>query len=239
MEENKFFRLVWRINSLIILGGSSLIALFIAYNVIKYFLRPSHQPEPVVVENLAEDPENKEKWVIGSPIYIEGNDYLLLPLISESDEVKIKSTSKFSRVSYNKYYGNSSKNILFLNKKTNESFWLFENTSRLILDTTLFPNNYRDKETTKAIFYNVVSKDTNNDKKLNYQDDLSLYMSNPEGGDYQLVLDVYDKIISRTSVEDNQMVIVFQKNGKAFSRLIQLSPYKIISNVELPKIKNS
>ncbi len=239
MEENKFFKLVWRINSLIILGGATVIALFIAYHVVKDFLRPSHRPEPIVVENLAEDPENKEKWVIGSPINIDGNDYMLLPLVSENKEVKRKSVANFTKSSYDRYYGNPSKNILFLNKKTNESFWLFEDTGRLILNTTQFPNHYQNKEPTKAIFYNVVSKDTNNDKKLSYKDDSSLYMSNPEGGDYQLVLDAYDKIISQTSVGDNQIIIVFQHQGKAYSRLIQLSPYKVISNAELPKIKNS
>lgn len=73
MEENKFFKLVWRINGLIILGGVTVIALIIAYHLVKDVLRPSHQPEPIAVENLAEDPQNKEKWVIGSPIYIDGN----------------------------------------------------------------------------------------------------------------------------------------------------------------------
>ena len=81
--------------------------------------------------------------------------------------------------------------------------------------------------------------DTNNDKKLNKEDASSLYMTTPSGENYQLVLDAYDRLISSESVVDNQIILVFQYKGKAYSRLIQLSPYKVISNIELPKIENS
>jgi hypothetical protein len=64
-------------------------------------------------------------------------------------------------------------------------------------------------------------------------------MTTPAGENYQLVLDVYDRLISREIGGDNQVILVFQYKGKAYSRLIQLSPYKVISNVELPKIENS
>lgn len=240
MEDNKFFKLVWRINGLIILGGATLIALFVVYNIAKDFIRSSNRPQPVVVENLASDPEDKEKWVIGSPIHVTGNDFMLLPLVSENKEVKMLSVANFSKPSYDKrYYGNLSKNILFLDKKENKSFWLFKDTNRLILNITLFPDQFNNVEPTKAIFYNVVSKDTNKDKKLTKEDDSSLFMSTPEGENYQLILEAYDRLISRDIVGDNQILLVFQNKGKAFSRLIQLLPYKIISSVELPKVENS
>lgn len=219
-----------------------LIVLFIVYNIAKDFIRSNSRPQPVVVENLAPDPEDKEKWVIGSPVHVEGNDFMLLPLVSENNEVEVKvdSLANFSSQSYGKkYYGNLSKNILFLNKKENKSFWLFKDTNRLILDTTLFPDGYNNDEPTKVIFYNVVSKDTNNDKKLNNEDDSSMFMSSPAGENYQLVLEVYDRLIARELVGDNQLTIVYQHKGKAYSRLIQLSPYKVLSSIELPKIENS
>lgn len=239
MEENRFFKLVWRINGLLILVVVAVILTFILYQVINDLTRSGHGSEPVVVENIADDPENKEKWVLGNPMRIGGNDYILIPLVSENKEVKLKSASSFAMASYDRYIKDPSKNLLFMNKSSNESFWLFEDTSRLILDVTIFPNDYNEEKPTKAIFYNVVSLDSNGDKKLSYEDDSSLYISSPEGKNYELVLEAYDKIISRSSVGDNQVMLIYQDKGKAFSKLIQLSPYEVISTNELPKIKNS
>lgn len=239
MDENKFFKLIWRINGLIIFGGTALITLLITYYIIEDFIGSNSRPQPAVVENLAPDPEDKEKWIIGNPIQIRGNDFVLLPLVSENKEVEMKSITNTSRQFYkDRHHRKLSKNILFLNKKENKSFWLFSNTNRLILNTTLFPNSYDNNSLTKVIFYNIVSKDTNSDKRLTKEDNSSLFMSTPEGENYQLVLDAYDRLISRESVGDNQLILIYQNKGKAYSRLIQLSPYKVISNIELPKIEN-
>jgi hypothetical protein len=239
MENNKFFMWIWRINGILILGGAAVIALFIAYKIAKDFVRSSNRPQENIVESVAEDPHNKEKWILGRPSHINGNNFILIPLVSENKAVKIKEKPASSKSYYNKSTSKPAKNILFLDSENNKSFWLFEDTQRLILDTSQFPNAHNSEEATKAIFYHVVSEDSNSDKVLNYKDDSSLFISNPKGGDYQLVLKAYDKVISKSMVSTNKIMIIYQFEGTAYSMLIQLSPYEIISNEKLPKIKNS
>jgi len=238
VENNKVFLWVWRINGVLLLGGIVIITLFIAYQIVKDFLRDRHQPQENIVESVAEDPHNKEKWVLGNPSHIQGNNFIMIALVSENNDVEVKDKFAYSSSLYDKSISNPAKNILFLDTKSNNSFWLFTDTQRLILDTSQLPNDYNSGEPTKAIFYNVVSVDSNSDKILNYKDDSSLFISSPIGSDYEVVLKAYDRIISKSMVETNKIMIVYQFEGTAYSKLINISPYKVISNKKLPKIKN-
>ncbi|WP_462158949.1 hypothetical protein [Pseudoalteromonas sp. GB56] len=241
MENNKFFKLVWRINGVLILGTALLILLAVGYQAISQMLRFNHTQAAPTVENLADDPQGKEKWVIGRPLPVNQGDFILLPLVSENKEVENVGVEVFASKSYNMfeggYYGDPSKNVLFLNTQDNSAFWLFKGVDRLILDITLFPGGYDYEGPTKAIFYKVIAKDTNSDNKLSKEDAASLYISEPNGKNYQRVLSAYDRIISRDLVSDNRMMVIYQHDGKAYSKLIQLSPYTEVSNVELPKVE--
>lgn len=237
MENNKFFLWVWRINGVLILGGVVIIGLFIAYQIAKDFFRDRHQPQENIVESVPEDPHNKEKWILGNPSHIQGNSFIMIPLVSENRNVEVKDKFAYTNSFSGKSISNPAKNILFLSTKSNNSFWLFADTQRLILDTSQFPNDYNSDKPTKAIFYNVVSVDSNSDKILNYKDDSSLFISSPEGSDYQVVLKAYDRILSQSMVGTNKIMIVYQFEGTAYSMLIKISPYKVISNKKLPKIK--
>lgn len=243
MENNKFFAWVWRLNGIIILLVAGLLACFLIYELTKNIFRS--RPEKNVIVNVAEDPKGEERWALGSPTHILGNDFLLLPLVSENKKVKeVKRNSlNFSGSGrYARSINYPAKNILFLNAKSNESFWLFKNTGRLILATEQFPYSYgtnSENEKTKAIFYEVVSSDTNNDDLLTYEDKLSLAMSKPDGRGYQVLLKEYDRIISKSLVDNGNILIIYQINGVGISKLIKISPFEVISSKELPHIKNS
>ena len=237
MENNKYFVWVWRINGVLILGGAVLIAMFAAYHIAKDLLRSSQQAEENIVESIAEDPLNKEKWTLSSPSHISGNNFIMIPLESENKVVKMKEEYGYSSSYAKNLVSNPAKNILFLDSESNKSFWLFKDTKRIILDTSQFPNRYGSEEPTKAVFYNVVSEDSNSDNILDYKDDASLFISSPKGRNYQVVLKAYDRIISKSMVGANKVMIVYQFEGIAYSMLIQISPYKVISNEKLPKIE--
>ncbi|MGH1487379.1 MAG: hypothetical protein ACRBCI_14285 [Cellvibrionaceae bacterium] len=238
MENNKIFIWIWRLNGVLILLVVGLLAGFLIYELTNNILRP--KPEENLIVNVAEDPKGEEKWELGNPTYIAGNDYLLLPLVSENKEVKTKKGVALASVSYEAYRNDPTKNILFLNTKNNVSFWLFNDTDRLIKSTEQFPYSYRSDGNsikTKAIFYEVVSSDTNGDTLLTFEDKLSLTMSSPDGADYTTVLSEYDKIISKSLVGDNSILILYQINGAGMSQLVQISPFKLIDSKELPRIE--
>ena len=238
IKPNAVDQWIWRLNGILILAGILILVIALCYQLLKSVLRDNHRAPENIVENIAEDPKNQEKWVLGRPINIDGANMIMLPLVSENKQVDISEVRNFAGSSYNKSYGKPSKNILFINTDDNQSTWLFNDTQRLILNTQLFPNDYESDKATQAIFYHVVSHDSNKDKKLNDQDDTSLFISNPRGENYQLLLKAYDKIISKTMAGKNSALLVYQFQGSAHSMLIQLSPFKIISDNPLPRVNH-
>ena len=78
MDDNKFFKGIWRFNALaiflaiVILSGIFLVEFF------SYYLRDEPTPTPVI--NLADDPDEKELWKLGNATKINGTDFVLMPL---------------------------------------------------------------------------------------------------------------------------------------------------------------
>ncbi len=231
---------IWKINGIIILfaGIAALVvALFAVYDI---FLR-NIEPEPVV--NLADDPKGVEKWRLSRGEAIPGTDILMLSLISENKEVSKQGPMPIfsSGRSYSgRAYNLPAKNILFLDMSNNQSRWLFDTTSQLILSSQPFPYYDRtelDKRVSpKVIFYSVVIKDTNEDGILNNQDQTALAISNTNGDDFQIIIDSFDRIIAKETTGKNKALIVYQNEGTVYSMLFGLDPFKAISTKALPKV---
>ena len=88
MEENKFFKWLWRINAM----GLFLILCAGLFSFINEQIRRSHRldipPEPI--SSLAEDPKGVEKWVLQSREEMLGTPYFMLALVSKYNKVKAK-----------------------------------------------------------------------------------------------------------------------------------------------------
>lgn len=242
MEQNKFFKWLWRLNGLIIFIASiafSFIALTEIYK--KYTHKPLKQE---MIVSVADDPKKEEKWQLGHLINIIGSDTLILPLVSENLKVPShhKGSAMYESDGRGSYYQRQyvSKNLLFINTLTNESFWLFKGFDRLILHTELFHKELHfPYKKVIAIFFQMMAKDTNNDHIINFEDQPSLFISNPDGSNYRIVIDSYERIISKSFVEDDKVLIVFQNEGVGYSLLLQLNTFKVLSKRELPKVDTS
>lgn len=240
MEESRFFKWIWRLNGLALFSGAAVILVFAIYQIAKETLR--EKPREEIITNVAEDPKGKEKWGLGSPEYISGTKYLMLPLVSENREANESPGSPISKSSYMDYRRAPAKNILFIESTSNRSNWLFSDTNRLVLSTdqlSCFHGCSQKEGGTKAIFYEIASRDTDADGVITYRDARSLSMSSPSGSNYVVVLEKYDKLISKNLVEENTILIIYQVDGSGRSLLIQIEPFKIISENELPRIENS
>lgn len=76
MDENRFFKFVWRFNGIIIMVALVLALGVVCYNIGKE-LFGSRAPQ--VIKNVAEDPSGQEKWRLGYPQQIEGTNYIYIP----------------------------------------------------------------------------------------------------------------------------------------------------------------
>jgi len=242
MNVNKIFRWVWRINGLVILLGSLFIAGTLLIELSTRSVR--YDPEPVVT-GIAADPEGFERWVLGRSELVSGSNYLVIPLVSEKGDFDYKARGGSAHYdmfsSGGGYRETYSKNLLFVNSQTDEMDWLFEGVDQFITSIDQLPRTSRYlpddiKEKTKYIFYSVVDQDTNGDGMVNTEDDSSLAYTTYNGSGYQVLLSSYERVLSKTLDDSDQLSIIYQESGVGYLAKYSLSPYELVSNTELPSI---
>jgi hypothetical protein len=165
MQENRFFRFVWRVNgiaillltvSFVVIGGYQLIASLVG-----------QVPAPAIT-NVADDPGNKERWHLGQITKIAETPYLFIPLESENKKIEpgkalLPQSSGFDL--REGYYGGASRNLLFVNTNTMEMKWLFGGNNQLVIEIDrLADRAYEEKSKPLAILYQVVKNDTNHNE---------------------------------------------------------------------------
>ncbi len=241
MEENRFFRTVWRINGvaltlmLIIIGGIAL------YTFIEQLVRDK---QPVIIKNVADDPDNEENWQLGGMQEIAGVDYVYLPLVSDNKNVKAKERG-FSPALHgygsSSYHFSLSRNILFINKKTREMHWLFNGNKQLIenIDMLSAKPEHEPKRNTVAILYHVINKDTNSNKILDEGDLADIAISRPSGRDYKVIFPAVERVIGAMPINDGEALVLYQSHGKGFTSTVRLKDLSVSKPREMPKTSAS
>jgi len=250
MEENKFFKLIWRMVSI----GLLLLITAGLYSFIKSEIREAntHQIERIEpISTLAKDPQKVEKWVLRVAPMVDNSDYTVLALYSKYNKVKGSDKNHYATINnveqYYQYQG-VAKNILFIDTKDNNSHWLFPTNNQLILDYQLDVNLFRkglpyyintDKkreEKARFIYYTFINKDTNGDKIITEADHLSFAVSDISGKNYRVIIKDMETVISMKTINKESMSLIYQKEGIAHSLQLNTNSFEIISDVELPKV---
>ncbi len=236
MEENRFFRLVWRINGvaimlvllfIMVVGGIDLIAEMIPHD------------QPSVITNIAADPAGEEKWSLGSIEEIDGTQFAYIPLISEKKNIAVSAPafSKSGLHSYGGGYFSPSRNLLFVNKQTREMNWLFKNNGQLIADIDMVSLKKKCDEESKVdlILYRIIKRDTNADSQLSSEDVADIAISYPDGSRYTEIIPTVDRIFGTLNLEVNEILILYQSKGKGYAATIRLQDMSVRETREIPR----
>ncbi len=227
MEENKFFKLVWRFNGLVIaIAGLLAIAvlIFASFEIYKSTTRDRSTRNVV---NIDEDTEIKEEWRYGQLTKISGTNHLMLPLHSEQS---------FNRAYFSKS-SNSTRNYLFINTETSQKKWLFDHTDYLIESTDrLRLGGYDSKESTIAILYNLVKIDPDHNGRLTAKDLNTVAITRADGSNYKELIKGVEFIVDQSLLNDKELLLIYQKNGISYTSTIDLVNLEIAENEELPKV---
>jgi hypothetical protein len=235
MEENNFFKWIWRINGLGIFIGVLAFCYFFYVNEI----RRNHRAESrEIITSLAKDPKGLEKWVLEAGHNIESSDYTLLSLVSENNKVKtLNQVSSFRKFPY---YSDSAKNILFINTKKNNFSWLFKGNNQLILryssSLSYYNRGEREKAHSEFIYYEVVDSDTNHDNVITKSDKPNFSVSTISGKKYTVIIKEIEKIITMKMIDKDTLHMVYQKEGKGYSLKLDIESFNVLSNALLPKV---
>lgn len=240
MDNNKFFKWIWRLNGLIVFFGVGLVLVIVVYEMARPLFRET--PEEQIITSVADDPEGEEKWVLGHPKGLSSSDYIAIPLVSENDKIASKKSRGHIISSGGPYWpSGTAKNILFINTKSNEASWLFPSNNQLIDSFSEFPSvskseKKKNEDIQTLIFYVLINKDTNGDGMLSADDKLNLAVSDTNGNNLKVLMQDIDYIVGKSMAGSSEIFVIYQKAGVGYSMKLRISDHKIISNLELPKV---
>ncbi|WKD24463.1 hypothetical protein NDQ71_05115 [Pseudoalteromonas sp. KG3] len=237
MNSDKFFKWVWNLNGIILLVGVLIATALISVQLVTTVFNDNDVEPPAL--NLADDKNEEEKWRLGYPRRVGETDFYYIELESEklTVEASIQAEAEVRAMFSSKYKPTRSKNVMFINGKTNYANWLFDTTDQLITDISpLYLSEFDSQSKAAGIAYHVIKNDTNNDGLLSNEDKSTFALSKIDGSGYSEVLTGYDRILEYTVNEQGDMFMLFIDNADVFSMLVDLTTFKVIDKRQLPKV---
>ena len=227
MEENRFFKLIWRFNGLVISVAGILavgVLLFVAY---KLFQDVTRERTTRNIVNIEENAEIKENWRLGQFSEINDNKILMIPLHSDQS---------FDRAYFSKA-SNSTRNYLFINTETSQEKWLFDHTNYLIeRSDRLRKGDYNSKEPIIAILYQLVKLDSDHDNRLSANDLTTIAISNTDGSGYKELIKEVDLVVDHTLLNEKELFLIYQKSAVSYSAILNLESMEVTKTAKLPKV---
>ncbi|WP_149980725.1 hypothetical protein [Pseudoalteromonas rhizosphaerae] len=237
MNSDKFFKWVWNLNGIILLVGVLIATALISVQLVTTVFNDNDVEPPAL--NLADDKNEEEKWRLGYPRRVGETDFYYIELESEklTVEASIQAESEVLAMFSSKYKPTRSKNVMFINGKTNYANWLFDTTDQLITDISpLYLSEFDSQSKAAGIAYHVIKNDTNNDGLLSNEDKSTFALSKIDGSGYSEVLTGYDRILEHAVNEQGNLFMLFIDNAEVFSMLVDLTTFKVIDKRQLPKV---
>lgn len=237
MKSDNFFKWVWNLNGIILLVGVLIATALISVQLVETIFSDNYVEPPAL--NLADDKNEEEKWRLGFPQRVGKTDFYYIELESEklTVEASEQDESNVRAMFSSKYQATRSKNVMFINGKTNYANWLFSSTEQLITDIfPLYLSEYDSQSEAAGIAYHVIKSDTNNDGILSNEDKSTFALSKIDGSGYSQTLSGFDRILEHNVNEQGNLFILFIDNAEVFSMLIDLTTFKVIDKRQLPKV---
>lgn len=215
MDEHPFFKLVWRVNAIIILGLALAGAVSFLYLILSFGAFEDTEPLVIESQNEASISSTKLKSRLGQDI--SGNDLILVSV----------------HTGYDSGYGSlgSSKPSEFLNygafsPDTLQTTWLFPSNDQIISNI----NNLNKIEgsgedhiiTVTGFILTVIDADTNGDGGLSSKDDGILYYASP---DLSTKTRLYEGLQRSAGLKrvDNSSYLIYFTTESGFS-VLQFNP---------------
>lgn len=238
MRASRIFRVIWRINALLILGAGLILAAILCvglYQIGQEVFRPRQISETVNVEPEA---QRSTQWMLGNFERVAGTDYLAAPVFS-AQTYRVPSVSSVSSVSSITKNTSAVRNYLFVNSVDKASRWLVPHNNYLFLSVEElgWPKPDSDAYKVKWIWYEVVKSDTNGDGRLTDEDRRTVAIADASGDRYiELVPDV-DVILGAAMRGQDTLLIFYRSGSKNLVSEIALAGGRVTVTKDLPEIQ--
>jgi len=224
LNVEKYDKLLWRVNGtifLILCVFSVLGGIAIGVKLILDFSRPTTVHDVVEVDKVT---KKKDFLKLGFFQELNGTRYLLVPLNSDN-EIRTHSYSKNS-------YQNI-RNYLLFDKESKQEHWLWENNKNLVTNDYKVHTRLDNENIVSGLFFEVVSKDTNQDKLMTYEDQKDFIYVNLKNLEKTNVENNIERVIGFNQTSSDEAMIFFSKSGKSFYKSIDLATGELSKASEL------
>jgi hypothetical protein len=223
---NKFDKIVWRINGVLILCVGVVAGIALLFALYEIFKDKSRDRNVSNIININEETEKKEYLFLGSFSKIKGRKLFICPL---------RANQEYERSYYSKS-ASSVRNYLYFSQYDSSSHWLLESNNWLIINKHSIYTNFSEDENiiTISFFYEIVKKDTNGDGILNHDDNKSIYHSQFNGTNLIVVLEETTDIQGINQIDDNKTIIFQRNDRKSQAVVVDNSTGNIIKKSDLP-----
>ncbi len=205
----KYDRILWRINGLILLlAGIGLLfgMLYIGVMILRDFGRNHRRPDLVTVDQAT---QKKEFLRLGYGRPLAGGQYVLIPLTTSSDG----STS----FSYKGTRSGDEKNYLVVNKIDKTLSWVWSDSKISILRSEVVHKEIsNDKPIAKGLWIQVVSKDRDQNEKLEEEDGIDLLYYDLASQEKAPILENLDRVASIEQINADELMILFIREGSGY-----------------------
>jgi hypothetical protein len=248
MDQNGFFRWVWRLNALLLaVGGLFLLVMAI----MAFFTRPWYGPTPE--GHFAPVPKGAEKHstyrIARLEISVGHEDIFQLGRWDGSpNEYGLQDIIVAPRSAV--YTGPNTVNLLAVDDVSGASHWLFRGYDREIVRQETVTK--RDEEPgpptvaapgtpapygnhSIALVIHTIDADTDKDGELTGKDRQSLYIYRPGMGFAVKLLDA-DLVLSTAQADDAHYLVVYERGRDAIAATYSLPDFKLVSQKRIPPV---
>ena len=186
------------------------------------FLEP-RRVEGVV--NLANEEVESETFHFGRFESVAGSQFLSAPLYTQQG-YPLGSISKSSH---------SSRNYLFYDPATASAHWLLPDNTGLVEWRSAFPaSRYGESpEPVRAVLWQVISSDTNGDRKLTESDLSAILVSGPSGRPLRELIPGVQQTLGANQFAPDRVSLLFLKDNHLRAAVISLNDLSLVSNEEV------
>jgi len=232
MRATRFFRLVWRINGILILAVCALVAVSLTASFAGNAFGRRAGPEAP----LAVAPERGEELYLGEVQEVEGSPYVVLPL--QAGERSSRLAAKFSSGSDSV----ETRNLLFHDVDRGTSRWLLPaNTTRIRghwlirQDGSISRGRYgtEDERPVRWIRYEFGPEGQVGQGKA--LDRTTIAISGPAGDDLARVLEGVDEVLGYGPLRGSRQVVFFRRGAEHLVGDIDYSTRKVVQGAPLQK----
>ncbi len=232
MRATRFFRILWRANAVIVFAVGVLSVFALSYVAIEIARDVTRARQTGRVVNLADQQVDRANFEIGHFQEVAGADVFRAPLLSEQEYA----------FAYGSKSASATRNFLFYDPNSRQVQWLVDSNDWLITeeDALVEPHGTERNRPVLAFLYQLVDKDTNDDRKLTANDLSSIALSNPKGGAFTVVKRAVDKVLGHAVMSPSSVAVFYAASGELRFLEVSLTTFDVthdarISGLPSPK----